>query len=134
MVRASGRKRIGVLGLSFKGGTDDLRESPMVTLVEQLIGKGYRVRIFDKYVSLARLIGSNKEYIKREVPHIAKLMCKSVEDVVKNSDIVLIGNQAEEHEEVVGRLCNGHKVIDLSGLESAKNGNLNEVDYEGICW
>jgi len=133
-IRESGRKRIGVLGLSFKGGTDDLRESPMVTLVEQLIGKGYKVRIFDKNVSLARLIGSNREYIKREVPHIAKLMCKTVDDVVVKSDVVVIGNQAEEHEAVLGRLRNSHRIIDLSGLQSAKNGNLNEVDYEGICW
>jgi GDP-mannose 6-dehydrogenase len=133
-VKDNGKKRIGVLGLSFKAGTDDLRESPVVTLVEQLIGKGYDVSIFDKNVSLARLIGSNKEYIEREIPHIARLMCNTVQDVLKNSDVVVIGNKAKEHEVVLGELKNGHRIIDLTGLENAKNGNLKEVDYEGICW
>ncbi|MBN2354511.1 nucleotide sugar dehydrogenase, partial [candidate division KSB1 bacterium] len=88
MIKENGRKKIGILGLSFKQGTDDLRESPMVTLVEQLLGKGYDVHIFDKNVSLARLIGANKEYIEREVPHIAKLMCASVQDVLARSEVV----------------------------------------------
>jgi len=134
MVQENGYKKVGVLGLSFKGGTDDLRESPVVALVEQLIGKGYNVRIFDRNVSLSRLIGANKEYIEREVPHIARLMCNSVEDVVAQSDVVIIGNKAEEYEAVLNELRNGHKIIDLMGLESARNGNLSGVNYEGICW
>lgn len=134
MVRANGRKRIGVLGLSFKHGTDDLRESPVVTLVEQLLGKGYDVRIFDRNVSLARLMGANKEYIEREVPHIAKLMCGSLEELLKHADIVVIGNRAEEHEAVLGDLRNGHKIIDLSGLKNGERVNVKEVNYEGICW
>lgn len=134
LVQENGKKKIGVLGLSFKGGTDDLRESPVVTLVEQLIGKGYNVRIFDKNVSLSRLIGANKEYIEREVPHIARLMCNSVEDVVNQSDVVIIGNKESEYEVVLNELRNGHKIIDLMGLESARNGNLTGVNYEGICW
>jgi GDP-mannose 6-dehydrogenase len=134
MVKANGRKRIGVLGLSFKHGTDDLRESPVVTLVEQLLGKGYDVRIFDRNVSLARLMGANKEYIEREVPHITKLMCGSLEELLAHSDIVVIGNNAEEHEAVLGDLRNGHKIIDLSGLKNGKHVNVKEVNYEGICW
>ncbi len=133
-VKDHGKKRIGVLGLSFKAGTDDLRESPVVTLVEQLIGKGYDVSIFDKNVSIARLIGSNKEYIEREIPHIAKLMCGSVQEVLAKSEVVVVGNKAEEHEAVLGELKNGHKIIDLTGLKNAKNGNLKEVDYEGLLW
>ncbi|NOY60380.1 MAG: nucleotide sugar dehydrogenase [Calditrichaeota bacterium] len=134
MVQKNGRKRIGVLGLSFKGGTDDLRESPIVNMVEQLIGKGYKIRIYDKNVSMARLIGSNKDYIKRYIPHIAKLMSDSVQDVLDHSDVVIVGNQAREHEAILGDLKNGHKIIDLTGLDNANNGNLKEVDYEGICW
>ncbi len=134
MVKAYGRKRIGVLGLSFKHGTDDLRESPVVTLVEQLLGKGYDVRIYDRNVSLARLMGANKEYIEREVPHIAKLMCGSLEELLRHSDIVVIGNSAEEHEAVLGDLRNGHKIIDLSGLKNVEHVNAKEVNYEGICW
>ncbi len=134
IVQENGRKRVGVLGLSFKSGTDDMRESPVVTMIEQLIGKGYKVKIYDKNVSIARLIGSNKDYIKKEIPHIAKLMCDSVKEVLDQSDVVVVGNPSKEHEVVLGELKNGHKIIDLSGLQNAKNGNLKEVNYEGICW
>lgn len=133
-VIAKGRKKIGILGLSFKAGTDDLRESPIVTLVERLLGKGYKVKIYDKNVSLARLIGSNREYIKSQVPHIARLMCNSVEEVLSRSEVVVIGNKTQEHEAVLGELKNGHKIIDLSGLDNAIRENITEVDYEGICW
>ncbi len=134
MVKENGRKKIGILGLSFKQGTDDLRESPMVTLVEQLLGKGYDVHIFDKNVSLSRLIGANKEYIEREVPHIAKLMCSSVQDVLAKSEVVVVANNSEEYKTVLQELRNGHKIIDLSGLHTDEQAKIEEVNYEGICW
>ncbi len=134
LVKASGRKKIGVLGLSFKQGTDDLRESPVVTLVEELMGKGYEVAIFDRNVSLARLMGANKAYIEREVPHIARLMCSTMEELMARSEVVVIGNNGEEHERVLGDLRNGHKIIDLSGLKNGKHKHIEEVNYEGICW
>lgn len=133
-VKENGRKSIGVLGLSFKEGTDDLRESPVVTLVEQLLGKGYDVRIFDKNVTLARLMGANKEYIEREVPHIARLMCSSIEDVLEKSDVVVIGNNSKEYRVVLSEQNNGHRIIDLSGLANGKSKKAKEVNYEGICW
>ncbi len=98
MVKRNGRQRIGVLGLSFKSDTDDLRESPVVSLIEQLIGKGYEVQIYDKNVFLGNLMGANKEFIEREVPHIAKLMCSSIREVMDKTDTVVIGHKAKEYE------------------------------------
>ena len=96
MVLATGKKRVGIFGFSFKAGTDDLRESPMVTLIETLIGKGIQLNIYDRDVSLARLFGANKEYIERQIPHIAQLMRSSMEEVLESSDVLVIGNKADE--------------------------------------
>jgi len=134
MVREYGRQRIGVLGLSFKADTDDLRESPMVSLIEQLIGKGYEVKIYDTNVTLPRLMGANKEFIEREVPHIAKLMCLSVKELLEKTDVVVVGNRGKEYESIFREHRNGHRIIDLSGIGEAKDLNLDEVKYEGICW
>jgi GDP-mannose 6-dehydrogenase len=131
MVLADGRKRIGVLGFSFKAGTDDLRESPMVALIEMLIGKGMQLAIYDRDVSLARLFGANKEYIEREIPHISQLMRESVREVIEHSDVLIIGNQAEEFREIEGQLRDGQKVIDLVRLFG---GRVSDGSYEGICW
>lgn len=134
LVKSYGRKKIGILGLSFKHGTDDLRESPVVTLVEELVGKGYEVSIYDRNVSLARLVGANKEYIAREVPHIARLMCGTMEELLARSDLIVIGNNGEEHQRILDDLRNGHQIIDLSGLTNGKPTEMEEVNYEGICW
>lgn len=134
VIRENGRKRIGVLGLSFKADTDDLRESPMVALIEQLIGKGYEVKVYDKNVSLNQLMGANKEFIEREVPHIAKLMCRSIKEVLDRTDVVLIGNRTKEYETVFTDHRNGHHIIDLAGIGENQNSKLHEVHYEGICW
>src|SRR2546427_9452160 len=87
LIRKAGRKKVGVLGLSFKPGTDDLRESPLVDLVERLIGKGYSVKIYDKEVSVARIFGANKTYIEDAIPHIASLMHESVEAVISDAEL-----------------------------------------------
>ena len=131
MVMRTGRKRIGILGFSFKAGTDDLRESPMVTLIEALIGKGMQLSIYDRDVSLARLFGANKEYIEREIPHISQLMRASVKEVVDNSDVLIIGNKAEEFREIEAQLRGEQKVIDLVRLFDER---LTVGTYEGICW
>jgi GDP-mannose 6-dehydrogenase len=131
MVVRSGKKRVGVLGFSFKAGTDDLRESPMVTLIETLIGKGFELTIYDRDVSLARLVGANKEYIEREIPHISKLMRDTIDGVLSDSDVVIIGNQAEEFRGVAERLRKDQQLVDLVRLFDGRTSNDN---YQGICW
>src|SRR5437867_11697642 len=97
-VLETGRKKIGLLGFSFKAGTDDLRESPMVILAEALLGKGLSLRIYDRNVSLARLVGGNKEYIENQIPHLSSLLCPSIDEVVDASEVIVVGNQrSEEH-------------------------------------
>src|SRR6266446_3596076 len=116
MVLQTGKKRVGVLGFSFKAGTDDLRESPMVTLIETLIGKGLQLALYDRDVSLARLFGANKQYIEREIPHISQLMRGSVDEVINDSEILVIGNKAAEFREIESRLKSGQAVLDLVRL------------------
>lgn len=131
MVLGTGRKSVGVLGLSFKAGTDDLRESPMVTLIETLLGKGLKLAIYDRDVELARLVGANKEYIEREIPHISSLMRHELDEVIESAEVVIIGKKEEEFRRLSEKLNNGRVFIDLVGL-------LKDQDprggYQGICW
>ncbi len=131
MVVGTGKKRIGVLGFSFKAGTDDLRESPMVTLIEALIGKGFNLAIYDGDVSLARLFGANREYIEREIPHISQLMRLSVAEVLKVSDVIVVGNKAPEFRQIEEHLRDDQIVIDLVRLF---DGRVSSESYQGICW
>jgi GDP-mannose 6-dehydrogenase len=132
MVRQTGRKRVGVLGFSFKAGTDDLRESPIVELIEQLIGKGYEVMVYDRNVSLANLQGANRAYIETEIPHIASLMADSIDTVIANNDVIIIGNRSPAFGEVYQKLREDQVMIDLVrvvGPQVKSNGH-----YQGICW
>jgi GDP-mannose 6-dehydrogenase len=124
-VLATRRRRVGVLGLAFKPGTDDLRESPMVLLVETLIGKGCDVRILDRGVSIARLGGANRRYIEEEIPHIASLMCGSVEALLAHAEVLVIGQTGAEADRAVVSAGDSHVVIDLTGAapeRSARRG------------
>ena len=132
MVRRTERKRIGVLGFSFKAGTDDLRESPMVELVERMIGKGYQVAVYDKNVSLANLQGANRAYIEQEIPHIASLMCDTIEDVLAVSEVIIIGNGAAEFRQALLEAKPEQIIIDLVRIAS-DTGQVNS-QYDGICW
>ena len=113
-VLATRRRRVGVVGLAFKAGTDDLRESPMVTLVETLIGKGCHVRILDNSVAIARLIGANRRYIEEEIPHIASLMCDSAAALLSHADVIIIGNEGPEAAQVRANSGPTHTVVDLT--------------------
>jgi GDP-mannose 6-dehydrogenase len=133
MIRKTGKKRIAILGLSFKVGTDDLRESPTAELIEMLIGKGYDVAIYDEDVSLARLHGSNLRYIDQTIPHISRLMRVSLDGAIADSEVVVVAKRSSEIEERLTRMGNGHVVIDL--VKSANpHGVENGQNYEGICW
>ena len=126
-----GRKRVGVLGLSFKEDTDDLRESPMVHLVETLIGKGYDVRIYDKNVHLARLYGANKKYIVEKIPHISRLIVTDWKQILDHAEVLAIGNNCAEFAEIVARARAETVVCDLVKLmDSTAVGNR----YDGLCW
>lgn len=132
MIAQTGKKRIGILGFSFKAGTDDLRHSPQVELIERLIGKGYQVKLFDSNVSLARLHGANKAYIESEIPHIASLMCTSVAEVMAESEVIVIGNRDKAFANVLENLQDDQVVIDLVRISDEVT-SLNG-QYRGICW
>jgi GDP-mannose 6-dehydrogenase len=131
MVLQTGLRRVGVLGFSFKAGTDDLRESPLVVLIETLIGKGLQLALYDRDVSLARLFGANKQYIEREIPHIAQLMRGSVTEVLDAAEVIVIGNKAEEFRVIESQLHAGQIVIDLVRLFEDR---VSDKSYQGICW
>jgi GDP-mannose 6-dehydrogenase len=108
------RRRVGIVGLAFKSGTDDLRESPMVALVESLIGKGCQVRILDSNVSIARLVGANRRYIEEEIPHISSVMCDTAESLVAHAEVLVVGNGGDEAARVLAAATDRHIVIDLT--------------------
>jgi GDP-mannose 6-dehydrogenase len=131
MVAANGGRKVGVLGFSFKAGTDDLRESPMVELIERLIGKGYELRVYDRNVNLARLVGANREFILNRIPHIAALMVNDIEAAIEDADVVVIGNGDPEFGRIAGRLKAGQHVVDLVRTDLAGKADRS---YDGICW
>jgi GDP-mannose 6-dehydrogenase len=132
MISQTGYKKVGVLGFSFKAGTDDLRESPMVELIEMLIGKGYQVLIYDQNVSLAKLYGANREYIEQTIPHISTLMCNSIEEVLAKSEVVVIGNRASEFAPILQMVKKDQVIIDL--VRIVKEQDHLGFKYQGICW
>jgi GDP-mannose 6-dehydrogenase len=131
-VLETGKKQIGLLGFSFKAGTDDLRESPIVILAEALLGKGLSLRIYDKNVSLAKLVGANKDYIEKQIPHLSSLLCRTIGEVISSSEVIVVGNQSPEFVEALTQTRPDQIVIDLVRLPI--NGSLVPADYRGICW
>jgi GDP-mannose 6-dehydrogenase len=126
-----GRKKVGILGFSFKAGTDDLRESPMVELTERLIGKGYDLKIYDKNVRIASVHGANRDYILHHIPHISRLMVSDIGEVLEHADTLVIGNAEPEFSEVANRLRDGQQIIDLVRISNSRR--VAGV-YEGVCW
>jgi GDP-mannose 6-dehydrogenase len=130
MVEGTGCKKIGILGLSFKASTDDVRESPVVPLVETLVGRGYQVCIYDDTVDPSRLVGANRLFLERELPHIASLMRPSIDDVTSEAEVVVVTNGSPAFREVGGSIRDGQILIDLAGTAR----NHRPARYEGIHW
>ena len=128
----TGRKKVGLLGFSFKADTDDLRESPMVILAEALLGKGYELCIYDRNVSMARLVGANKQYITEQIPHLSRHLCESIDQVIDRSEVIVIGNASPEFPEAVARCRPDQTVVDL--VRIPLDFSKVNAQYDGICW
>jgi GDP-mannose 6-dehydrogenase len=131
LIMQKGHKQIGILGFSFKAGTDDLRESPVIEVIERLIGKGHDLRIYDKNVKMARLVGANRDFILNRIPHISRLMVDDVDAVLKHAQTVVIGNNDPEFRQVPGRLREDQYLVDFIRVVPGKSQN---GKYDGICW
>jgi len=131
LIIGKGHRRIGVLGFSFKAGTDDLRESPVIEVAERLLGKGYDLRIYDKNVNMASLVGANRDFILNHIPHISRLMVDSIDAVLDHAQTVVIGNNDPEFERVPEQLRGEQVMVDFVRIA---NGRKENVNYDGICW
>ena len=130
LLKQTQKKKVAMLGISFKANTDDLRESPLVELVEKMIGKGYDIKIYDKCVSIAKLVGANKEYIMQHIPHVSDLLDDNLEHVINHADVIIIGNNAEEFQNIRSVIKDGTHIIDLVRIKNLEDKPL----YQGICW
>jgi len=131
LIMESGHKRVGILGFSFKAGTDDLRESPVIEIIERLLGKGFDLRIYDKNVHIASLVGANRDFILNRIPHISKLMVEDIDSVLKHAQTVVIGNKDREFEGIPARLRDGQRLVDFVRITNRRSEN---GKYDGICW
>jgi GDP-mannose 6-dehydrogenase len=131
LIMEKGHRRIGILGFSFKPGTDDLRESPMIEIIERLTGKGYDLRIYDKNVQVARLVGANRDFILNRVPHISRLMVESIDAILDHSETIVVGNKEKEFEGIRQKLKNGQRLVDFVRVSNSPGSN---GEYDGICW
>jgi GDP-mannose 6-dehydrogenase len=133
MVLDTGKKKIAQLGLSFKAGTDDLRESPQVQLIKRLMGEGLEVRIWDEDVSLGRIAGANRQYIEEVIPHIGSVLTDDLEGVLRGADVVILGNKSASKEQLAKYLKPEQIVIDLVHLDPTRRPQGVKT-YEGMCW
>jgi GDP-mannose 6-dehydrogenase len=132
MIARDGRKKVALFGLAFKPGTDDMRDSPLVMLAERLLGKGFDMAIYDNFVKISRLLGKNKEFIDREIPHLDRLLVDTPEAVLQDAEIIVIGHaDAAARQSIIAHAA-GRRIVDLSGYADIREAARS--DYEGICW
>lgn len=131
MVLDQGARKVGVLGFSFKAGTDDLRESPIVELVERLLGKGIDLRLYDRNVNLSRLVGANRDFLLNHIPHISRIMVDDLDEVLEHGEVIVIGNNDPEFRGVLERAGEHQTVIDLVRIAPEPK---TRATYDGICW
>ena len=131
LIMEKGHRRVGVLGFSFKAGTDDLRESPIIEVIERLLGKGYDLRIYDKNVKIASLVGANRDFILNRIPHISRLMVDHVDAVLEHGQTIVIGNKDPDFSRVPSQLREGQTIVDFVRITDRRSEN---GKYDGICW
>jgi GDP-mannose 6-dehydrogenase len=131
MIQQTKKRKLGFLGLSFKAGTDDLRNSPAVALIETLLGKGYEIAIYDQNVHLSNLTGTNKEYIDTHIPHLSRLMKAQISDLMKESEIIIVNNKEKEYIDILTNVEWEHPIIDMVRLPQEIREKKN---YKGINW
>ena len=132
LVARDGRKRVALFGLAFKPGTDDMRDSPLVALAEKLLGKGFELAIYDKFVKISRLLGKNKDFIEREIPHLDKLLHEDEQVVLKDAEVIVVGHADAQVRQAIARSAVGKRIVDLSGYADLRD--IAGARYEGICW
>ncbi len=131
MITSKESRKVGILGFSFKAGTDDLRESPLIEVIERLIGKGYDLRLYDRNVEMATLVGANKDFILNKIPHISRLMVSTIDEVLEHADTLVIGNAAPEFRDIMDKLRPGQVVVDFVRISDRRSDG---ETYDGICW
>ena len=131
LIMEGGHKKVGILGFSFKAGTDDLRESPVIEVIERLVGKGYDLRIYDKNVNIASLVGANRDFILNRIPHISRLMVEDIDSVLEHAQTIVIGNKDPEFQGIPARLRDGQRLVDFVRITNRRSEN---GKYDGICW
>jgi GDP-mannose 6-dehydrogenase len=131
LIARNGKRRVAMLGLTFKPDTDDLRESPLVELAERLLGKGFQVSIYDRDLQLSRLVGSNRRFAMQHLPHLSGLLVGDLDDALAHSDIVVIGTPHASFRDLGVRLRADQEVVDLAGHDATLRAH---PAYEGVCW
>lgn len=132
LIARDGRCKVALFGLAFKPGTDDMRDSPLVALAEQLLGKGFELAIFDRFVKLSRLLGKNKDFIDREIPHLDRLLHDTPEGALQDAQVIVIGHADEQARQAIVAIARGRRIVDLSGYAELRD--VVGAEYEGICW